>query len=394
MSNFLLIGLIVVVWLVVLAPLLLRSQKPIRKAGEAFDDTRVILEGGSSVPMRRRPRLGGNTGEEDDSATEREDEEYELEDSPSIFRHRREDVRKDVREDSEREDRGDRGSRDDEEHTTTGSTALSAVMAEADTATTVTADVVKPVDGAGDDGDIEVDAHADTAEETAHSADIEVIAEWNAEDHYALDDSYNAPIDLMHHEERVRAIADYRATRAAGDTAQDHVAADGAGSYGTDEDAGELTQADMEFAERRRGRGYYDPQADREFAHNQHIRRQRTLLGLGIAVVVTLILGFVLGGGIWALPAIAVAMTALYLVALRRQVRAENELRARRIRHLRRSRMGVRSVGDLPPRLRRPGAVVLELDDESPDFEGLDTTYLPVEDHDDGYGTERTRRVS
>lgn len=388
MSNFLLIGLIVVVWLVVLAPLLLRSQKPIRKAGEAFDDTRVILEGGSSVPMRRRPRLGGDTGEEDDSATDREDEEYELEDSPSIFRHRREDVREDEDQDDwdDRDDRNDDDRAvDDDTHTGAGSTALSTVIAEADTANAVTADAAEPV------------AEVDTDEDTTDSPDVEVIAEWNAEDHYALDDSYTAPIDLMHHEERVRAIADYRATRAAGDPVEDtddETTGEPVGSRGPEDEAGELTQADMEFAARRRGRGYYDPQADREFAHNQHIRRQRTLLGLGVAVVVTLILGFVLGGGVWALPAIAVAMTALYLVALRRQVRAENELRARRIRHLRRSRMGVRSSGELPPRLRRPGAVVLELDDESPDFEGLDTTYLPVEDHDDGYRTGRTRRVS
>lgn len=397
MSNFLLIGLIVVVWLVVLAPLLLRSQKPIRKAGEAFDDTRVILEGGSSVPMRRRPRLGGDTGEDDDTTTDREDEEYELEDSPSIFRHRREGTR----EDSDRDDRDDRDNRDDEERTGTGSTALSAVVAAADTATTVTAGVTEPAvetdDQAEDEVEIDVHAEVDVDEETLNNTDVrpdvEVIAEWNAEDHYALDDSYNAPIDLMHHEERVRAIADYRAAREAGATGGDH-AEDTTRSHSPEEDNGELTQADMEFAARRRGRGYYDPQADREFAHNQHIRRQRTLLGLGVAVVVTVILGFVLGGGVWALPAVAVAMTALYLVALRRQVRAENELRARRIRRLRRSRMGVRSSGELPPRLRHPGAVVLELDDESPDFEGLDTTYLPVEDHDDGYGTDRIRRVS
>ena len=378
MSNILLIGLIVVVWLVVLAPLLLRSQKPIRKAGEAFDDTRVILEGGSSVPMRRRPRLGGDTGEEDDTATDREDEEYELEDSPSIFRHRREDVR----EDSDQDDRDDR---DDEERTGAGSTALSVVGAEMDNATTLTIDEAEPV------------ADADGDEDTIDNPGVEVIAEWNAEDHYALDDSYNAPIDLMHHEERVRAIADYRAARAAGDSADDtggDITGDLMGSHDPEDDAAELTQADMEFAARRRGRGYYDPQADREFAHNQHIRRQRTLLGLGAAVVVTVILGFVLGGGAWALPAVAVAMTVLYLVALRRQVRAENELRARRIRHLRRSRMGVRSSGELPPRLRRPGAVVLELDDESPDFEGLDTTYLPVEGHDDGHGIDHVRRVS
>src|SRR5690606_30202498 len=145
---FLLIGLIVVVWLVVLAPLLLRSQKPIRKAGEAFDDTRVILEGGSSVPMRRRPRLGGDAGAEGDSDTDREDEEYELEDSPSIFHHRREDVREDE-DQADWDDRDDRNDDDravdDDTHTAAGSTARSTVIAEADTANAVTADAAEPV---------------------------------------------------------------------------------------------------------------------------------------------------------------------------------------------------------------------------------------------------------
>ena len=58
MSSSLIIVLIIVVWLFVLAPLLMRGQKPIRKAGEAFDDTRVIHQGGSGdLPARRRPRL-------------------------------------------------------------------------------------------------------------------------------------------------------------------------------------------------------------------------------------------------------------------------------------------------------------------------------------------------
>ena len=58
MSNGLIIILIIVVWLFVLAPLLMRGQKSIRRAGEGFDDTRVIHEGGSGdLPARRRPRL-------------------------------------------------------------------------------------------------------------------------------------------------------------------------------------------------------------------------------------------------------------------------------------------------------------------------------------------------
>ena len=39
--------LIVVLWLFVLMPFLLRKHKPISKVGEGFDDTRVIHEGGT-----------------------------------------------------------------------------------------------------------------------------------------------------------------------------------------------------------------------------------------------------------------------------------------------------------------------------------------------------------
>ena len=69
---------------------------------------------------------------------------------------------------------------------------------------------------------------------------------------------------------------------------------------------------------------------------------------------------------------------------VRGQVQQEQELRARRIRQLRRARMGVRNREDdehrldehrpfVNPNLRRPGAVVLEIDDESPDFDELRT---------------------
>ncbi|BAU95278.1 hypothetical protein N24_1016 [Corynebacterium suranareeae] len=320
MSGILVIGLIVVVWLVVLAPLLLRGQKPIRKAGEAFDDTRVISEGGSNIPSPRRPSLA-TASLDDEEKSDELDDDYEIVDSPSIFRPRKQDE----------------------------------VELDEDT----------DVSLAAEDNDNE---HAESIEEDVEPAPVvEVSAEWNSEDHYDLDDSHDTPLDHLHPAARARAFEDYKSEESEQpDTPE----------YEVDE---ELTAEDVEFAQRRRGRGYYDPEADREFAASQYVRRQRTLLGLAAAVVVSVILGFVLGGWVWALPVIALAATAFYLVALRSQVRAENELRARRIRRLRRSRMGVRNSEDLPSRLRRPGAVVLELDDESPDFEGLPVVDMPEE---------------
>ena len=92
-SGILVIGLIVVVWLVVLAPLLLRGQKPIAKAGEAFDDTRVISEGGSNIPSPRRPGLS-SAQLDDEEDTDDVDDDYEIVDSPSIFRPRKEEPKK------------------------------------------------------------------------------------------------------------------------------------------------------------------------------------------------------------------------------------------------------------------------------------------------------------
>ncbi|ANE03525.1 gephyrin-like molybdotransferase receptor GlpR [Corynebacterium crudilactis] len=319
MSGFLVIGLIVVVWLVVLAPLLLRGQKPIVKAGEAFDDTRVISEGGSNIPAPRRLGVSPDHADEDEESDELVDD-YEIVDSPSIFRPRKEErFEEDLDADMEMDD------------------------------------------------DIEVSLEDEEYVEPAPV--VEVSQEWNVEEHYDLDDAHTTPLDQLHPAARARAYEDYRSEEQAQPVAEEY------------ESDSELTEEDVAFAARRRGRGYYDPEADREFAASQYIRRQRTLLGLVAAVVITVILGFVFGGGVWALTAIAAASTVVYLMALRSQVRAENELRARRIRRLRRSRMGVRSPEDLPSRLRRPGAVVLEIDDESPDFEGLATVSLAEETH-------------
>ena len=67
------------------------------------------------------------------------------------------------------------------------------------------------------------------------------------------------------------------------------------------------------------------------------------------------------------------AVTLLYLGYLRRQTRIEERVRRRRMQRIARSRLGVENTDDrefdvVPSRLRRPGAVVLEIDDEDPDL--------------------------
>ena len=72
---------IIVVWAFVLAPWLLRSQRPMSHTGEAFDDTRVLFEGDSgNVAARRRPRVN----KRDVRRFEDDTEDYEVIDASDI----------------------------------------------------------------------------------------------------------------------------------------------------------------------------------------------------------------------------------------------------------------------------------------------------------------------
>lgn len=369
MSGGLVIVLIIVVWLFVLAPLLLRGQKPIRKAGEAFDETRVIHEGGSGqLPNRRRPRVTP-----DDVRTHRksDEEDYELVDVDDVLIDDRE----------------------------SGEGRLGGMF-------TATSEKFQrrrePEPGSTDvesgfvDGDVVHELEAGSANEaTLELADAgePEPEEWETPvadaDHYEFSGAYTSPGDLLH----PRAAADPAVTEAEPD--RDPAAEE------TGEPHSDLTAEEVEFAQRRLGRGGWDPEADQQNSVTRYQRRQRTLIGLGTAVVLTLILGVLLGGWWLALPAVAGGLTALYLVALRSQVLDEQALRARRIRQLRRARLGVRHAEDagqpVPRQLRRPGAMVLEVDDESPDFENLDVVTADFRDgdtHGEIVDLYRDRRVS
>ena len=111
---------------------------------------------------------------------------------------------------------------------------------------------------------------------------------------------------------------------------------------------------------------------------SRYQRRQRTLATLVGVVLISVVVGFVFGGWFWTSLVISATLTVLYLYALRRHVRAESALRTQRYPSYaarsawcaqcsRMEKLGI------PERLRRPGAIVIELDDESPDFVNLDT---------------------
>ena len=158
----------------------------------------------------------------------------------------------------------------------------------------------------------------------------------------------------------------------------------------------ELSEEELEFAQSRVGRGGWDPQADAANKATRYQRRQRTLMGLAAVVVLTVALGIIFGGWLWWTAALAGGLTIVYLVALRTQVRQEQQLRARRISQLRRARLGVRNAQDeelaIPRYLRRPGAVIVEIDDSSPDWDHLPEMHEEVEDIPQRPAPRRNRR--
>jgi hypothetical protein len=147
----------------------------------------------------------------------------------------------------------------------------------------------------------------------------------------------------------------------------------------------------------RPGRGGFDPEAAARAAKARYAFRQRVVLAMIAAAVVTGVLSAIAVHSMWWLHgAIDVALVG-YLGYLRRQVRIEEEIRQRRFARMsatRRAQAQQRDeehdsyeyaeytdeqpapvapvVAPPPPRPMHPGAVAVEIDDEDPSFEELD----------------------
>jgi hypothetical protein len=105
--------------------------------------------------------------------------------------------------------------------------------------------------------------------------------------------------------------------------------------------------------------------------------RKRMLTVLTLATIASAVAASTVTPIAWWVCGSLGAVTLLYLGYLRRQTRIEERLRRRRAQRMARARLGVENTDDheydvVPSRLRRPGSVVLEIDDEDPIFEHLD----------------------
>ena len=142
-------------------------------------------------------------------------------------------------------------------------------------------------------------------------------------------------------------------------------------------DEGELRIAESLTAARRRR---YESKTAAAVSARKYKFRKRMLLFMAMVLVGSAAAAFTVAPVAWWVCGVASAVTLLYLAYLRRQTRIEERLRRRRMQRIARSRLGVENTDDpefdvVPARLRRPGAVVLEIDDEDPMFEHLD--YAP-----------------
>lgn len=357
MSAGIIIVLIIVVWLFVLAPLLLRGQRPIRKAGKAFNDTRVLHEGGSAFPADVRRKLRPR---EDDVRYEDAGED-DAEDGYEVVT-------------AEAEDAEDRAAAPHED-VVDGDVIREL---EAPDPATVTQQVAEPGEEPLDDAEDAPAEHAAPAEEPEAQQAGEA-----PEADEGDDEMLTSPEDMLY------ADGEGPAEPEPGEASEDTALAEEPVEPAPQEPSDELTPEELEFAARRRGRGGWDPQAAPEYAKLRYQRRQRMLLSLVGVLAVTVVVALIVGTWTWWLVAAAGACVVVYLVALRRQVRQEEELRRRRIRQLRRARLGVRHRDDeelaVPRQLRRLGALVVEIDDESPDFAHLSRVRLrPTEGGDNG----------
>ncbi len=148
-------------------------------------------------------------------------------------------------------------------------------------------------------------------------------------------------------------------------------------------DDGDLRVADSLTAARRRR---YDSTKAVAVSARKYKFRKRMLALMTLILIGSATAAYMVEPLAWWVCGSFGAVTLMYLGYLRRQTRIEERVRRRRAQRMARSRLGVENTDDrefdlVPSRLRRPGAVVLEIDDEDPEFEHLD--YAPSARHYD-----------
>lgn len=390
--------LIAVVWLVLLAPLLLRNRRPVRRTAQALNETRVLHSGDTDAEegLNRRKRMPTlrklrpaniahqPSDDEDLELVEAEPEYIVFDDDGDSAPHRFR-----LGKFAAAVDRTNEADESDDEH---------AVASEE----TVTEDAAEP---AADDV-IEGEVVAEEAEESDKAEESETADALAGQSRPASHDETSTgefpPVAVETEAEEAeepeteepQAVVDIPTAYLRGGDVDSSVVMDDEFEelqHTKEEDdylyqelgeSAEVTEEDMEYVNSRRGRGVFDPVASQRLVKQRQKRRAQVLTALVALTVVSGIAGVILDGAAWFVFAAMFLFTGIYLIALRRNAVEEARLRQRRLARMRRARLGVRNTADeelgVPDRLRRPSAVILEADDMDPEFQNL--SYLDSRD--------------
>jgi uncharacterized membrane protein len=318
---------LVVLWLFVLVPMLISKRDAVRRTSDVALATRVLNDGRQRL-LRRKAPAAGHASDPDWRPSD-EDLDDDLDDEADEQPARRTIVR------------------------------VAAVTVEQDE----------------DPGYLDVDVVEEDADAlpVGRSASAEVET-----DELALD--FGEPVEEQPVAEE--AAEPEPEPEADGDDDDEYeYVADSSGLEAPSED--ELQLADSLSAARKRR---YETKTGAAVSARKYTFRKRMLTAMAVLVIASLAAAYTLTPAMWWVSAAVSAMTLLYLGYLRRQTRIEERLRRRRAQRIARSRLGVENTDDrefdvVPSRLRRPGAQVLEIDDEDPIFEHLD--YAPFARHFD-----------
>lgn len=346
---------LVVLWLFVLVPMLISKRDAVRRTSDVALATRV-LNSGQNARLRRNGPAAGHRSDpnwqpsEDDLDSDLDDDDYEPEPARTVVKAAA------VRETEEPDYLDVDVVEEDAEALPAGSTQTEESVEEEQPV--AQADPQLPL--GLDDPDELIEVGEEAPADQVEAADEPVTDEFET----GYDDAPPEPDDADEYEYEY--VAD---------------------SSGLEPSSDEMDDVDdepvAEAAPEPRRRPYESKTAAAVSARKFKFRK-RMVMCLMVALVASAAAALLLTPSVWWVCAVVGGFTLLYLFYLRRQTRIEEQLRRRRAQRMMRSRLGVENTDDreldvVPSRLRRPGAAVLEIDDEDPEFEHLDYAPLPGE---------------
>jgi uncharacterized membrane protein len=320
---------LVVLWLFVLVPMLISKRDAVRRTSDVALATRVLNGGGSERLLRRRAPAAGHASDPD-------------------WRPSEDDLNDDMDDDLDEEV--------DDEPPGRSVVRAAVVDVEQDTESDyLDVDVIGEDSGALPVGESESEEREAENDELTLEFDEPVAHDPVADEPVAEDAPLEQELDGS--DDEYEYVADSSGLEAPSET--------------------ELQIAESVSAARRRR---HESKTATAVSVRKYKFRRRMLTFMAAVLLASAATAFTLSSALWWVCGAVGVVTVLYLGYLRRQTRIEERLRRRRAQRVARSRLGVENTHDrefdvVPSRLRRPGSVVLEIDDEDPIFEHLD--YAP-----------------